>query len=403
MRLDERRYSPDLQRRLAETAAAAQSFEQAAATAKGWADVTLSPRHLGRVVEAIGAELVGERDAEVEEFVHHRRGPEGSDPGHELAAVFVDGGRIQTREEGRGVGVHGPRWREDKVARLQTMTTGCHSEDPCPEPPACFGDIGKLERFLGDEEPREKQAPVKETLAAEAATRWQPEPLARTCVATMRSIDHFRWMVMAEAKRRHFSTAKKRAFVADGAAYNWTMHAGQFPDFVPILDFLHLAGYLYAAAKASDPATVAERYRRWVRDAWQGRCADVLAELRRALADAGHGNETLADEHPWRPVHKAANYLANHADKTDYPRYRREGLPCTSSLIESQIKEFNARLKGTEKFWNESHAESMLQIIAWGLREDGPTLRDHMSSRPGCIFRRRSSERESTASPQLAT
>ena len=157
-RLDERSYSPDLQRRLAEATAASKSFERAAALAKCRADPTLSARHLGRVVEAIGAELVEKRDAEVEESVHHRRGPDGPDPGHELAAVFVDGGRIQTRGEGRGVGVHGRRWREGKIARLQTMTTRCHSEDPCPEPPACFGDIGELERFLGDEESQGKRA-----------------------------------------------------------------------------------------------------------------------------------------------------------------------------------------------------------------------------------------------------
>ena len=98
-------------------------------------------------------------------------------------------------------------------------------------------------------------------------------------------------------------------------------------------------------------------------------------------------------------MQKSATYSAGHADKTDYPRYRREGLPCTSSPIESQIKEFNARLKGTEKFWNESNAESMLQIIAWSLRDDGPTLRDHLASRPGCAFRRRHGGRtKSTAS-----
>jgi hypothetical protein len=399
LHLDERSYSPELQRRLVETTTATKSFKQAALMAKCWADLTLSARHVARIVEEIGMELVEKRDAEVKEFVHHRRGAEGPDPEHELAAVFVDGGRVQTREEGQGVGVHDPHWRENKVARLQTMTTRCHSEDPCPEPPACFGDFGKLERFLGDKQAQEKQASVKETLAAEAAPRWQPETLVRTCVATMHSVDDFRWMVMAEAKRRHFFTAKKRAFVADGAAYNWTMRAAQFPDFVPILDFLHLAGYLYAAAKAFDPATVAERYRTWVRDAWQGRAADVLAELQRRLVEAGIGDAPLPEEHPLRPVQKAATYLANHAEKTDYPRYRREGLPCTSSLIESQIKEFNARLKGSEKFWNKSNAESMLQLIAWGLREDGPTLRDHFANRPGCVFRRRSSGTESTASP----
>ena len=389
MRLDERSYSPDLLRRLAEATPASKSFEQAAATAKCWTDQTLSARHVGRVVEELGAELAAERDAEVDDFVHHRRGPEGPDPEHELAAVFVDGGRVQTREEACGPGVHGRRWREDKIARLQSMTTRCHPGDPCPEPPACFGDLGKLERFLDADSTLENQASEKESPAPSPVERWQPEPRVRTCVATMRGIGDFRWMVMAEAKRRHFYAAKRRAFVADGAPYNWTLHAGQFADFVPILDFLHLAGYLYAAAKALDPATVAERYRRWVRDAWQGRSAEVLAELRRALAEAGVGEPTLPDEHPWRPVQKAANYLANHADKVDYPRYRREGLPTTSSLIESQIKEFNARLKGTEKFWNGSNAEALLQIVAWGLREDGPTLRDHLANRPGCAFRRR--------------
>lgn len=72
--------------------------------------------------------------------------------------------------------------------------------------------------------------------------------LVRTCVATMRGIDDFRRMVQAEAKRRHFFTAKKRAFVADGQACNWTLHAKHFADFVPVLDFLHAAAYLHAAA-----------------------------------------------------------------------------------------------------------------------------------------------------------
>jgi hypothetical protein len=30
----------------------------------------------------------------------------------------------------------------------------------------------------------------------------------------------------------------------------------------------------------------------------------------------------------------------------DYPRYRRQGLPVTSSWVESLVGEFNARVKG---------------------------------------------------------
>src|SRR5437899_2934349 len=112
--LDERHYSPDLQRRLAETTRFSHSFEQTAAAARVWVGLTLSPRQVGRVIEAIGAELVEKRDAHVEEVVHHRCGPEGVDPGHELAAVLVDGGRVQTRSDtlGQGPGAHDPHWRE---------------------------------------------------------------------------------------------------------------------------------------------------------------------------------------------------------------------------------------------------------------------------------------------------
>jgi hypothetical protein len=31
----------------------------------------------------------------------------------------------------------------------------------------------------------------------------------------------------------------KRAFVADGSAYNWTIHRGYFGTFEPVVDFLH--------------------------------------------------------------------------------------------------------------------------------------------------------------------
>jgi hypothetical protein len=147
---------------------------------------------------------------------------------------------------------------------------------------------------------------------------------------------------------------------------------------------------LYAAAKVGDATTVDQRYERWVRAAWQGRAGEVRTELQEALTQAGVGDDKLADDHAWRAVQKAATYLTHHHDKTNYPEYRKQGLPTTSSLIESQIKEFNARIKGSEKFWNETNAEAILQIIAWGIRDDGPTLRDLLARRPGCPFYRRS-------------
>jgi len=75
-----------------------------------------------------------------------------------------------------------------------------------------------------------------------------------------------------------------------------------------------------------------------------------------------------------------------------YPEYRRQGLPITSCLVESLIKELNHRVKGTEQFWNRppaSEGESILQATA-GLLSDGDPLTRHILSRPGSLYYRRS-------------
>ena len=46
-----------------------------------------------------------------------------------------------------------------------------------------------------------------------------------------------------------------------------------------------------------------------------------------------------------------------------YDQYRKDGLPITSSHIESTIKQINRRVKGTEKFWDQG-AEPLLQLSA---------------------------------------
>ena len=231
LKLDERQFSPDLQRRLLETSANTKSFRLASEMARVWSDQAFSERQIGQ-------ELADDRDAEVDDFVHRRREAEGPDPKHELAVVSMDGGRVQTREEiaGRGPGVHESHWREDKVARLQTMEANTFEVDPCPEPPECFLDPKKLKKLLEPE--NETESSTEKPVATELPRpRWQPLPLVRTCVATMEKVDEFRWMVWAEAKRRHFFTATRRAVVADGQEYNWTIQERLFPDFIPILDF----------------------------------------------------------------------------------------------------------------------------------------------------------------------
>ena len=74
----------------------------------------------------------------------------------------------------------------------------------------------------------------------------------------------------------------------------------------------------------------------------------------------------------------------------DYPAYRQQGLPTSSCLIESLIKEINHRVKGSEKFWNDDEqAEAILQIRA-ALLCDDDRLSRHFQNRPGNPYTRKS-------------
>lgn len=247
------------------------------------------------------------------------------------------------------------------------------------------------------------------TLAAEAAplvsqsatgTRvarpaWPPQRLARTCVASLTNSHVFAKLLAAEAYGRGFFAAEQRAFLGDGLAYNWKMQQQWFPDFTAILDFVHPLSYLYATAGAlsSHEEQRWALYVRWMTVSWQGGVQEVLAELRqgqgRLQETLGPAEGKLAANDPREVLRKAIHYLENNASRMDYPRYRRLGLPVTSAAVESLIKEFNYRVKGSEKFWNDPEgAEAILQVRAAALSEDD-RLAKHIHTRPGHAYRRR--------------
>jgi hypothetical protein len=133
-----------------------------------------------------------------------------------------------------------------------------------------------------------------------------------------------------------------------------------------------------------------QTYLEWMTACWQGRVAEVLKELRQWQERLG---PILPEEKPPGSnarvvVAKAVTYLENNQTRMDYPRYRRLGLPVTSSAVESLIKEFNYRVKGTEKFWNRPEGtERILQVRAAVLSDDD-RLGKHLQNRPGSPLRR---------------
>lgn len=132
---------------------------------------------------------------------------------------------------------------------------------------------------------------------------------------------------------------------------------------------------------------------------WQGRVADFLTELRAwQMTHPAPVDEQLPDHDPRATVQRTVTYLENNQARMNYPQYRRAGLPVSSAMIESLIKEINYRVKGTEKFWNRpSGAEHILQVRAAALGDDD-RLSQWILNRPGSYFYRPSTSQHPLAS-----
>ena len=413
MHLDTHGYSPAVLKKIVIAGGRQPSFALAAEMLKELAEITISAPHVRRITEQIGAELLQGRDARTRGMAARTLTPRVANV-PAVAVVEVDGGRLQIRASDQGRGVHEPAWKEDKIGCLVTMQSTVQERDPHPELPACFADpprVAALVRGVSSQGALSAMEGVTAAAAAEptpegeadaprASSPWQPKPLVRTCVATTQASDDFGPMVAAEAEMRNFSAAGRQAFVGDGQAWNWTLQKAYFPGSTAITDFIHVLTYVYLAAKsiAGSAQEHWKIYLGWATSCWQGRVAEVIAELKawgERVGPIAPGEDPPASD-PRRVISKTLTYLENNQARMEYARYRRLGLPVTSSLVESLIKQFNYRVKGTEKFWDVGGAESILQVRAALLSED-ERLAKHMETRDCLPFRRYQCRREGQA------
>ena len=112
--------------------------------------IDITGRGLNKTAVKMGSEMVAERDARTEAYFDQPLPRQHAQPTTpiELACVSVDGGRMQTRDEGGGKGVHHPHWRENKNALFLRMKSGCFADDPHPDLPACFANRERMKKLL---------------------------------------------------------------------------------------------------------------------------------------------------------------------------------------------------------------------------------------------------------------
>jgi hypothetical protein len=385
-------YSPALVRKIV-SQGGRYAFTEAAHNLKELAELEISAQHVLRLTERIGTEWAARRDQEIEQHKQDQL-PRAYTQPPRAATAMLDGGRIQTREAPSGPGVVKPEWHEPKYACFQTLNTHTSSCDPQPTPPTKFLDKKRVPKLVRQIQSVRGATTVRETEKEKTAKR-PPRKKARkrltrrtlrTVIATTLGVTEFGFQVAAEVHRRGLDRAQVKGCVCDGQNSNWSVFDDHLKPlgFIPILDFLHLLSYLYAAAQAAGGTEDEcwDRYVQWLTWAWKGQRDKLLLGINGAAARIGTPPENASETDSRCVVAKTQTYVTNNIDKMDYARYRKLGLPISSAPIESTIKQFNKRVKGTEKFWRPNAAEAVLQVRAAQLSDDGREERHWSMPRP---------------------
>jgi hypothetical protein len=296
--LDERTFSPHARDRIVMAATETHSYTRAEHMLAVLSEIEISSRQINRLTDAAGRELREQQQQRVVLPAQKKLAVEVPNiPA--LAVVETDGGRIRTRETESGSGTHHPSWKESKTALFMRMASDTHEKDPAPEPPQSLQNHGYVRQLVQQMAGAAASEGQDEDVFVETVERTpvtakheSPQRLMRTCLASIDDSHTFGKLMAAEAQRKGFFLAHRKAFVADGMKCNWTIWKKHFQwqGFVPIIDFIHVLSYLYKAAIA-----IGEEedfgwglYAEWMRAGRQGRVVDVIAEL----------TDWLAAQHP---------------------------------------------------------------------------------------------------------
>jgi hypothetical protein len=400
--IDQGNYSPELLKTIVYAGTQLPSFAQGSAALEALGKLNVSTKQVERLTAKIGQERVDQRDEAVANFLElplmdRCKSPIANPPpASTVAAVMMDGGRLQILDRSKqdtdrteiGEEDSSPErtghWREDKIGLLLTMTSEVSTDDPCPEIPENFIDPTRIFRLAREIKGHIKGAADDSTAPPEAmddddtaqnndTAAAIPKPRVRTMVATRKPAERFGEIPAWAAWLRGFAAAVRKAFIADGASVNWTIHKQWFSDYVAILDFIHALSYVFASAMAGRGFGAGwEAFCVWIQLVWSGRVEEVITALEIRQAELGPPEESDGETSPRRVVAEALTYLRNNKDRMRYDEYRKAGLPITSSHMESTVKLFNRRVKGTEKFWSEEGAEAILELRADHLSETEP-------------------------------
>jgi hypothetical protein len=154
-----------------------------------------------------------------------------------------------------------------------------------------------------------------------------------------------------------------------------------------VVDFIHVAQYVWAAAQAFFPGHEPEQDR-WVRahllEILRGKASLVAAGMRRSATRRSLG------EAERQPVDVCADYLLNYSPYLQYEKALAAGVPIATGVIEGACRYLvEDRMNVTGARWSLSGAEAVLRLRAlrasdhfdayWAFHEKQEYQRNHAS------------------------
>lgn len=176
--------------------------------------------------------------------------------------------------------------------------------------------------------------------------------------ASAHSLDDFRGRFDALANRCGARSAKKVAFIADGAIPLWKLAEDRFSFAVHIQDFWHVSEHLHGLAKllfGEGTKEAREKAEHWSALLKESRVDDVIDELRKE-----HKRRRGAKR---ECIQAKIEYIEAGRHRMDYKRYTAEGWPIGSGAIEGTCKHLvKERLCVTGARWRRENIPNIMAL-----------------------------------------
>jgi len=306
--------SPTLQERLAFTAIATGTYEQAAAVAAKWGS-PISAAAVHALVQRVGTRAEAQTRQRLASVPVEAEPSRTASP---LTVLLLDGWQVRQR---------GPGWgcQKTKKPRVEwhELKTG----------------------VVYRHEQAATTAKGRGLLLQKRVVSWQGEPveLGR----------RLHW----EALRHGLGRSRQVLVLADGAPWIWNVAADRWPGATELLDFYHASQHLWELGRAlhggdeTRAAAWVERRRHRLRHGGERALLREMGALRVRRAEAGE------------VVRREREYFAGHARRLNYAAMARRGWPIGSGAVESVCRQRQCRFKRPGQFWTPHGLRHLLAVV----------------------------------------